>query len=353
MLVTLTSAHAQPRIGAWLTRRGLGARPMLGGLGLLLSDPWIPHDVRDALLADPEVESLEDTTEYPRRVMRHDDRAVAFDLDLGRAPVIAGPCSVESREMAFQAAEFVKSLGLNWVRGGTDKTRTRPGDFQGAGLQAARWLKEAADAHNLRCVTEVTDSPEAEAIGELVDLIQVGARHMHSPRHLQRLGRMGKPVLLKRGLVASPEEWLWAAEYLLEAGAPSVLFCERGIRTASPLKRFTLDLGTVPFIRAMTHSPILVDPSHAAGTSPYVAPLAKAAIASGAHGVIVECHPDPARACSDKLQALDYPAMTALVDDLARLWALTQDAPPRALPPLGGGATPGDQAGRLESAGAR
>jgi 3-deoxy-7-phosphoheptulonate synthase len=154
-----------------------------------------------------------------------------------------------------------------------------------------------------------------------VDVVMVGARHMHASRHLQRIGRFGKPVILKRGLAASPEEWLRAAEYLLEAGAPTVAFCERGSRSAHPLKRFTLDVGAVPFIREVAAFPVLVDPSHAAGYGPYVAPLARAAIAAGAHGVIVECHPDPACAKSDALQALDLPALARLVGEVTRIQA--------------------------------
>jgi 3-deoxy-7-phosphoheptulonate synthase len=327
MLVTLQSALASDRLGAWLTRQGLAFRPVQGGRALLIADPYVPHTVRQALAADPDVAFLDDTTELPQRVLRQSAADAPMPWSLGRVPVIAGPCSVESRELAFETAAFVAGLGLGWIRGGTDKTRTRAKDFQGHGLRAAEWLREAADAHGLLCVTEVTDTPEAEAIAELVDLIQIGARHMHAPHHLRRIGRLGKPVLLKRGLSASPDEWLWAADYLLEAGAPSVLFCERGIRTPNPLKRFTLDLGTVPFIRAMTPFPILVDPSHAAGSSPYVAPLARAAIAAGAHGVVVECHPDPARACSDKTQALDFPALAALVAELGRYLPPSEDGP--------------------------
>lgn len=319
MLVTLTTVQAADRLGAWLTRQGLAARKLSSGRILLIADGWVPHAVRQALAADPEVAALEDTVDQPVRVMRMSDRDEPLPWPLGPTPLIAGPCSVESRALIHETADFLAGLGLKWLRGGTDKTRTRPGDFQGHGLQAAEWLREAADAHGMRCITEVSDGADSEAIAELADVLQIGARHMHAPRLLQRLGALGKPVLLKRGLAATPEEWLWAAEYLLEAGAPTVMFCERGIRTPSPLKRFTLDLGAVPFIRAMTPYPILVDPSHAAGSAPYVAPLAKAAIAAGAHGVLVECHPDPARARSDKLQALDFPALAALAADLRRL----------------------------------
>jgi 3-deoxy-7-phosphoheptulonate synthase len=140
---------------------------------------------------------------------------------------------------------------------------------------------------------------------------------MHASRHLQRIGKLGKPVILKRGLAASPEEWLRAAEYLLDAGAPTVAFCERGARAAHPLKRFTLDLATVPFMREMSAFPILVDPSHAAGYGPYVLPLARAALAAGAHGVILECHPDPASARSDALQALDFESVSRFAAELS------------------------------------
>lgn len=320
MYVSLASQDDSPRLRDWLVRRGIAVRPVGLGAALLITDPWVPPAIRLALAADPGVASLEDTTELPHRVVGPEGPVPT--LHVGAVPVIAGPCAVESRDLAFETAAFLQSLGIQWIRGGTDKTRTSPHAFQGLGRAAAEWLREAADAHGLRCVSEVTEGPEAEAIAELLDVIQVGARHMHNPRHLQRLGRLGKPVVLKRGLAASPEEWLFAAEYLLDAGAPTVVFCERGVRTAHPLKRFTLDLGTIPFIQAMTPFPIWVDPSHAAGASPYVAPLARAALAAGAQAVLVECHPDPARARSDALQALDFPALAALVADARRLVAL-------------------------------
>lgn len=319
MLITLARETAAEPLQAWLTRQGLASRALQGSRALLIDDPWVPYTVRAALAADPDVLACEDTHSLPKRVMRHSSQDAPLPWSLGAVPMIAGPCAVESRAQIQETAAFLAELGLKWLRGGTNKTRTSPTSFQGRGLAAAEWLREAADAHGMRCVTEVTEGDDAEAIAELVDLIQVGARHMHNPRFLQRLGALGKPVLLKRGFAASPEEWLWAAEYLLDAGASTVLFCERGVRTASPLKRFTLDLGAVPFIRAMTPFPILVDPSHAAGSSPYVAPLARAAIAAGAHGVIVECHPQPEKACSDATQALDFQAMAALAEELRRL----------------------------------
>ena len=322
MLITLADPAEAPRLREWLTRRGLESRLLQRGGALLLPDPWVPWEVRDALAADAAVACLEDLSEPPRRVLRQGPPGAPDPVwELGPVPMVAGPCAVEDEEMIHLSAARVAALGIRWLRGGTDKTRTRTDAFQGLGARAAGWLREAADAHGLRVLSEVTDSPEAEAIAEHLDVVMVGARHMHATRHLQRIGRLGKPVVLKRGLAASPEEWLRAAEYLLEAGAPTVAFCERGARSAHPLKRFSLDLAAVPFVREVAAYPVFVDPSHAAGYGPYVAPLARAAIAAGAHGVIVECHPDPARARSDALQALSFDALAALAADLRHLAA--------------------------------
>lgn len=319
MLLTLAAGARPERLIDHLTRHGYASRTLQEGRALLVADPLIPYAFKQELAGDPDVVRLEETEALPTRVLRGETDPALPALDLGAAPIIGGPCAIESRAHANESADFLSGLGLKWMRGGTDKTRTSPRSFQGAGLAGALWLKEAAERYGMRCVSEVTDAPEAEAIADCLDLIQVGARNMHNPRFLQRLGRLGKPILLKRGLSATPEEWLWAAEYALDAGAPYVIFCERGIRTASPLKRFTLDLGAVPFIQAMTPFPIWVDPSHAAGSSPYVAPLAKAAHAAGASALLVECHPDPAKSCSDATQALDFEAFATLVDDLKRL----------------------------------
>lgn len=317
MFLSLTTADAAAPLQGWLVRQGIASRPLQGGRALLVTDPWVPQAVRQALAEHPLVAGIEETHEQPKLALTG---APARDAaSVGDLPLVAGPCALESLDHALETADFLAGLGVRWLRGGTHKTRTSPRAFQGAGVEAAGWLRQAADRYGLRCVSEVTEGPDAEAVAEQVDLIQIGARNMHAPRFLQRVGKLGKPVLLKRGFAASPEEWLWAAEYLLAAGAPGVIYCERGMRTAAPLKRFTLDLAAVPFIQQMTSSPIWVDPSHAAGASPYVAPLARAAIAAGAQAVIVECHPDPARACSDALQALDFPAMAALAADLRRL----------------------------------
>lgn len=314
MLITLVDATEAPRLRDWLTRQGFDSKTVQRGQALLIADPWVPWAVRDALSSNPAIACIDETADLPQRVLRQGpDAGVPAPWDLGPCPIIAGPCAVESAEMIDEVAAFCASLGVRWLRGGTDKTRTRCDAFQGHGARAATWLREAADAHGMTAITEVTDSPDAEAIAEAAHVVMVGARHMHASRHLQRVGKFGKPVILKRGLSASPEEWFRAAEYLLDAGAPSVAFCERGARAANPLKRFTLDLAAVPFVREMSAYPVLVDPSHAAGYHPYVLPLARAALAAGAHGVIVECHPDPSRARSDALQALDFETLARFV----------------------------------------
>ena len=243
MLITLADAAEAPRLRAWLARRGFEARAVQRGAALLLPDPFVPWEVRDALAADPAVSCLEDLADAPRRVLRQGPPGAPDPTwDLGRIPIIAGPCAVEDRDMIVESARRIAAMGITWLRGGTDKTRTRVDAFQGLGAQAAMWLREAADAHGMTTLSEVNDSPNCEAIAEHMHVLMVGARHMHATGHLKRVGKLGKPVIIKRGLSASPEEWLRAGEYLLEAGAPTIAFCERGARAAHPLKRFSLDL---------------------------------------------------------------------------------------------------------------
>ncbi|HEY9854355.1 MAG TPA: 3-deoxy-7-phosphoheptulonate synthase [Stenomitos sp.] len=313
MLIKLSDRTEATRLRSWLTRLGHASRVLDGGQLILVEDPFVPFHVRQSLAFDPAVASVEPTHAQPQRATRQSAEDAPWPFP-GRMPdIVAGPCSVESAAVADEVAHFLSTLNIGWMRGGTHKVRTSPYDFQGAGLQAAEWLRESCDRYGLRAISEVVDSDDMEAIASLLDIVQIGARQMHNPHFLQRVAATGKPVLLKRGLSATPSEWLWAAEYLLIAGAPHVIFCERGIRTPNPLKRFTLDLGAIPFIREMTPFPIYVDPSHAAGSSPYVLPLALGAMAAGAHGLLVECHPDPACARSDATQALDFPALAEMV----------------------------------------
>lgn len=223
-----------------------------------------------------------------------------------RLSVIAGPCAVESREQIFESAARIAESGAVMLRGGAYKPRTSPYAFQGMGEEGVRLMKEAGLAYGLPIVTEIVSSEHISAMIDYVDVYQIGARNMQNFELLKKVGALGKPVILKRGLSATIEEWLMAAEYLLASGTEDVILCERGIRTYEKATRNTLDLSAIPVLRSLTHLPIIVDPSHAVGVRDKVAPMALAAVAAGADGLIVEVHPNPEVAMSDGPQSL-YP----------------------------------------------
>jgi 3-deoxy-7-phosphoheptulonate synthase len=240
--------------------------------------------------------------------------------DLGRTTiggsefaVIAGPCSVEGAEMLTSTAHRVKAAGARLLRGGAYKARTSPYAFQGLGEEALRLLTQARAETGLPVVTEVMDTRQVELVAEHVDLLQVGARNMQNFALLSEVGRIRRPVLLKRGLSSTLQELLMAAEYIMAQGNPDVILCERGIRTFETATRNTLDLGAIPVLQRETHLPVVVDPSHAAGRADLVPPLAWAAVAAGAQGLLVEVHPDPAQALSDGDQSLDLDAFDRLM----------------------------------------
>jgi 3-deoxy-7-phosphoheptulonate synthase len=218
--------------------------------------------------------------------------------------LIAGPCTVESREQTLEVARAVNDAGVAMLRGGAYKPRTSPYAFQGLGVEGLRLLQEAKDQTGLPIVTEVMDVRDIPDVVEVADVVQVGARNMQNYTLLTELGRAGLPVLLKRGLTATLEELLMASEYILKEGNERVMLCERGIRTFETAYRFTLDLLAVPVLREMTHLPIVVDPSHAAGRRDLVKPMSLAAAAAGADGIIVEVHNEPEQAICDGPQAL-------------------------------------------------
>ncbi len=223
-----------------------------------------------------------------------------------RLVAIAGPCAVESRQQMLDAAKAVAASGATMLRGGAYKPRTSPYSFQGLGEEGLKYLKEAGEKYGLPVVTEIVASEYIPVMKDYVDVYQVGARNMQNFELLKRLGALGKPVILKRGLSATIEEWLMSAEYLLSSGTDRVILCERGIRTYEKATRNTLDLSAIPVLRSMTHLPIIVDPSHAMGVRDKIHPMAIAAIAAGADGIIVEVHCHPEQALSDAAQAL-YP----------------------------------------------
>jgi 3-deoxy-7-phosphoheptulonate synthase len=257
-------------------------------------------------------------THGERTVLDIDGRKVGG----GHFAMIAGPCTVESREQMLETARVVRDGGATLLRGGAYKPRTSPYAFQGLGQEGLRLLAEAKAETGLPIVTELMDGGDLDAVLEVADVIQIGARNMQNYPLLAELGRAGRPVLLKRGLAATLDELLMAAEYILKEGNSSVMLCERGIRTFETAYRFTLDLMAVPVLKELSHLPVIVDPSHAAGRRDLVTPLSLAAAAVGADGIIVEVHPNPDEAICDGPQALraeDFAAYAAAVEQAATL----------------------------------
>jgi len=265
----------------------------------------------------------------PYKLASKEQHREASIFDIGGAKIggdhfalIAGPCTVESREQLLTTAEVVKDAGANMLRGGAYKPRTSPYSFQGLGVEGLKLLAEAKAASGLPIVTELMDARDLEPVLEVADVIQVGARNMQNYGLLTELGRAGRPVLLKRGLSSTLEELVMAAEYILKEGNEAVMLCERGIRTFESAYRFTLDLMAVPVLKQMTHLPIVVDPSHAAGRRDLVESLSLAAAAAGADGIIVEVHPHPEEAICDGPQALrasEFAEYAHKVEQVARI----------------------------------
>jgi len=255
--------------------------------------------------------------------MRHGERTV-LDVE-GRKiggehfALIAGPCTIETREQTLTTAEVVKDAGAALFRGGAYKPRTSPYAFQGLGQEGLRLLAEAKEQSGLPIVTELMDMRDLEPVLEVADVVQIGARNMQNYPLLAEVGRSGRPALLKRGLSSTLDELLMAAEYILKEGNPNVMLCERGIRTFETAYRFTLDLMAVPVLKELSHLPVIVDPSHAAGRRDLVLPLSLAAAAAGADGIIVEVHPNPDEAICDGPQAL-------IADEFADYAAAVQSA---------------------------
>jgi 3-deoxy-7-phosphoheptulonate synthase len=238
-----------------------------------------------------------------------------------RFTIIAGPCSVENEHTILRTADWLMRRGVRFLRAGAFKPRTSPYAFQGLGLEGLETLRLAREKTGIAIVTELMDTENADAVESVADVIQIGARNMQNFSLLRRVARSRQPILLKRGMWATLEEWLMSAEYLLSGGNPNVLLCERGVRTFSDHSRNTLDLSVIPPAKALSHLPILVDPSHGTGKRDYVPPMALAALAAGADGLLIEVHPDPDHALSDGAQSLDFGRFDEL---LAQLRALAE-----------------------------
>ncbi|RDV80934.1 3-deoxy-7-phosphoheptulonate synthase [Ammonifex thiophilus] len=246
---------------------------------------------------------------------------VSEDIAIGgeRIHVMAGPCAVESREQLLEAAAQVKAAGATILRGGAFKPRTSPYSFQGLGVKGLEILAEAREKYGLKIVTEVMDVRSLPVVAEYADIIQVGARNMQNFDLLRELGKIDKPVLLKRGLSATIEEWLMAAEYILSGGNFKVILCERGIRTFETYTRNTLDLSAVPIVKHLSHLPVIVDPSHGVGRWQFVPAMCRAAIAAGADGLLVEVHPNPPEALCDGAQSLTPKTFAETMEELRRI----------------------------------
>jgi 3-deoxy-7-phosphoheptulonate synthase len=237
----------------------------------------------------------------------------------GSLTVMAGPCSVESREQTLSTARHVRAGGATILRGGAFKPRTSPYDFQGLRQEGLELLAEARSETGMPIITEVKDTETLALVAEYADILQIGARNMQNFSLLEAVGALGKPVMLKRGMSSTVKEWLMAAEYVVSRGNYQVILCERGIRTFETLTRNTLDLGIVPLLRQITHLPIIVDPSHGTGVASAVPALARAAVATGVDGIMVEVHPDPSKALSDGPQALTFDVFTGMMADLKKV----------------------------------
>lgn len=290
---------------------------VIGAVG----DPLTSHALKE-LTQMPGVEKIVPIMK-PFKLVSREAQSEGSVIEVGNVKiggrelaVIAGPCAVENREQMLQAAQAAKSAGAGMIRGGAFKPRTSPYSFQGLEEEGLKLLREAADAAGLPVVTEVIDEHSLQMALDYVDMLQIGARNMQNFRLLKAAGQTDLPVLLKRGMSATIEEWLMAAEYILFEGNQKVILCERGIRTFETYTRNTLDLCAVPVVKRLSHLPVIVDPSHGTGDRQLVGPMSLAAIAAGADGLILEMHPNPAKAVSDGAQSLTPPGLQELMKQL-------------------------------------
>ncbi len=282
-------------------------RTVLGAVGI----PKTAADPRDleVLVGVREVVRISEPYKLAGRTFKREDTIVRIgDVTIGGEEVVAmaGPCSVESRDQIREIAASVREMGATFLRGGAFKPRTSPYSFQGLGEEGLKYLREAADENGMLMISEVMDTTHIPLVAQYVDILQVGARNMQNFIMLKELGKVDKPVLLKRGLSATIEEWLLSAEYVMVGGNHQVILCERGIRTFERYTRNTLDLSAIPIIEKLSHLPIIVDPSHGTGRREKVVPMARAAVAAGADGLLIEVHNHPDQALSDGAQSL-YP----------------------------------------------
>jgi 3-deoxy-7-phosphoheptulonate synthase len=314
MLVVMKPHATQPEIDGVVEKiraLGLTAHPIPGAMRVAIGITGNKGGLEPELFTTLPGVSDAIRVSQPFKLVSREVKEEDTVIDVGGVPlggpaltVMAGPCSVESKEQLLEAAHAVKRAGARFLRGGAFKPRTSPYEFQGLGEEALKLLALAREETGLKVVTEVMDVESLPLVADYADVLQIGARNMQNYSLLKHLGSIRKPILLKRGPSATIKEWLMAAEYIVSRGNYQVALCERGIRTFETMTRNTLDLNAVPLLKALTHLPVIVDPSHGIGLRAHVAAMARAGVAAGADGIIVEVHPRPEKALSDGQQSL-------------------------------------------------
>jgi len=299
-------------------------------IGLIGEESIVPIDRIRAFEGVDDVVRVLKPYKLVNRELQPDDTIVrgdGFAFGGGRFSVIAGPCAVESEEQILETAREVKRHGASLLRGGAFKPRTSPYSFQGLATEGLELLALAREETGLAIITEVLAPGDVERVAGVADVLQIGARNMQNFRLLQQVGRTNRPVFLKRGQSATLEEFLLAAEYVVAEGNPNVILCERGIRTFDSYTRNTFDISAVPLLKQLSHLPVVADPSHATGRRDLVAPLAAAAVAAGADGLMVEVHPDPENALSDGPQSLTFDQFEEMMESVERIRAAKKPVP--------------------------
>jgi 3-deoxy-7-phosphoheptulonate synthase len=343
MLVVMKAQATPEQIHAvceHIVQLGFRAHPLPGAqrtaIGITGNKGEVDRGNLEELSGVAEVIRVSKPYKLASRDVKEEDTIISFpgtDAAIGgrNLAIVAGPCSVESREQAFAIAEQVAAAGAQFFRGGAFKPRTSPYVFQGLGLEALQIMAEIRERYGLRIVTEALDNETLDLVAEWADVVQIGARNMQNFSLLKRAGKLRKPVLIKRGLSATLDEFLMAAEYVMSEGNYQVILCERGVRTFTDHTRNTLDLSIVPAVQRLSHLPILVDPSHGTGRRDSVLPMARAAVASGADGIMVEVHNQPEKALSDGPQSIYPEQFVRMMDEIEQIAPVVGRSLPRGI----------------------
>src|SRR6202522_782639 len=343
MLVVMKAQATPEQIQAvcdYIQQLGFRAHPLPGAqrtaIGITGNQGEVERGSIEDLSGVAEVIRVSKAYKLASRDVKEEDTIIQFpgtDATIGGhdLAIVAGPCSIESRDQAFEIAEQVAAAGAQFFRGGAYKPRTSPYAFQGLGVEALRIMAEIRDKFGLRIITEALDNESLELVAEWADVIQIGARNMQNFSLLKKAGRLRKPVLLKRGLSATLEEFLMSAEYIMSEGNYQVILCERGVRPFADHARNTLDLSIIPAIQRVSHLPILIDPSHGTGRRDSVLPMARAAVATGCDGILVEVHNHPEKALSDGPQSIYPDQFVRMMDEIEQIAPVVARRLPRGI----------------------